>query len=181
MKVLNFRLTKLESFELSANIVVKLESFELSVNIVVLMQGTVVLVFQPAEEGGGGAKKMLDEGSIEDVEAIFATHVLSELPIGTVSSKAGTVLAASGRFEAAISGQGGHAAIPHHAIDPILAAANIVISLQHLVSREADPFDSQVLHHLHLLFRIPVVCWMVSLDMRKFPCSRIRQHFIVDL
>ncbi|XP_050270419.1 IAA-amino acid hydrolase ILR1-like 4 isoform X2 [Quercus robur] len=108
------------------------------------LQGTVVLVFQPAEEGGGGAKKMLDDGALENVDAIFGIHVAASYPIGTVASRSGPILAGNGFFEAVISGKGGHAAIPQHTIDPILAASHIIVSLQHLVSREADPLDSQV-------------------------------------
>ncbi|CAK8560281.1 unnamed protein product [Lathyrus sativus] len=106
--------------------------------------GTVVLVFQPAEEGGGGAKKIVESGVLENVTSIFGLHIAPELPIGEVASRSGPIMAGSGRFEAKISGKGGHAAIPQQAIDPILAASNVVISLQHLVSREADPLDSQV-------------------------------------
>ncbi|KAL4560022.1 hypothetical protein LXL04_032170 [Taraxacum kok-saghyz] len=109
-----------------------------------LLKGTVVLIFQPAEEGGGGAKQVVDSGSLENVKAIFGLHVSPQQPIGQVFSKSGPILAGSGVFEAVITGKGGHAAIPHHSIDPILAASNVVVSLQHLVSREADPLDSQV-------------------------------------
>ncbi|KAI4355548.1 hypothetical protein L6164_004309 [Bauhinia variegata] len=108
------------------------------------IQGTIVLVFQPAEEGGGGAKKILDSGALENVSAIFGLHVAPNMPIGEVASRSGPLLAGSGFFEAVISGKGGHAAIPQHSIDPILAASNVIVSLQHLVSREADPLDSQV-------------------------------------
>lgn len=108
------------------------------------IQGTIVLVFQPAEEGGGGAKKILDAGALENVTAIFGLHIVPDLPIGEVSSRSGPILAGSGFFEAKISGKGGHAAIPQQSIDPILAASVAIISLQHLVSREADPLDSQV-------------------------------------
>lgn len=107
-------------------------------------KGTIVLVFQPAEEGGGGAKKILDAGALENVTAIFGLHIVPDLPIGEVSSRSGPILAGSGFFEAKISGKGGHAAIPQQSIDPILAASGAIISLQHLVSREADPLDSQV-------------------------------------
>lgn len=115
-----------------------------------LNQGTVVLVFQPAEEGGGGAKEMLDAGVLDNVDAIFGLHVVHSAPIGTVASKPGPLLAGSGLFNAVISGKGGHAAIPQHSIDPILAASHVVVSLQQLVSREADPLDSQV-HFFHYL------------------------------
>lgn len=87
---------------------------------------------------------MIDEGALENVAAIFGLHVASGDPIGSVSTRSGPFLAASGFFEAVISGKGGHAAIPQHTIDPILAASNVIVSLQHLVSREADPLDSQV-------------------------------------
>lgn len=109
-----------------------------------ILKGTVALVFQPAEEGGGGAKKMIDAGALENVEAIFGLHVHPNFPLGKVCSRPGPFLAGSGFFEAVISGRGGHAAIPQHSIDPILAASNVIVSLQHLVSREADPLDSQV-------------------------------------
>ena len=88
---------------------------------------------------------MLDDGVLENVDAIFGIHVSASRPIGTVASRPGPLLAGSGFFEAVISGKGGHAAIPQHTIDPILAASNVIVSLQHLVSREADPLDSQVL------------------------------------
>ncbi|KAL3735938.1 hypothetical protein ACJRO7_024971 [Eucalyptus globulus] len=108
------------------------------------IRGTVVLVFQPAEEGGGGAKKMIDAGALENVDAIFGLHVAPHLPASVVASRPGPLLAGSGFFEAVIRGKGGHAAIPHLAIDPILAASRVVVSLQQLISREADPLDSQV-------------------------------------
>ncbi|KOM27429.1 hypothetical protein LR48_Vigan406s023900 [Vigna angularis] len=108
------------------------------------IQGTVVLVFQPAEEGGGGAKRIVEAGTLENVSAIFGLHVSPNFPLGEVGSRSGPMLAGNGFFEAIIRGKGGHAAIPQQSIDPILATSNVIISLQNLVSREADPLDSQV-------------------------------------
>lgn len=114
-----------------------------------MCQGTVVVVFQPAEEGGGGAKRMVEAGVIKNVGAIFGLHVSTLIPVGSFGSRSGPILAACGFFEAVIGGKGGHAAIPQHTVDPILAASNVVVSLQHLVSREADPLDSQVFYLSH--------------------------------
>ncbi|XP_044480387.1 IAA-amino acid hydrolase ILR1-like 6 [Mangifera indica] len=109
-----------------------------------LLKGTVVLIFQPAEEAGNGAKRMIGDGTLEDIEAIFAVHVSHEHPTGVIGSRPGPLLAGCGLFRAVISGKRGHAGNPHHSVDPILAASAAVISLQGLVSREADPLDSQV-------------------------------------
>ncbi|KAI3979497.1 hypothetical protein MKX01_001689 [Papaver californicum] len=108
------------------------------------LKGTVALFFQPAEEGAGGSKRMIEAGALQNIDAIFALHVTARIRAGFVSSRPGPILAGCGMFEAVISGKGGHAAIPQHTIDPILAASNIILSLQHLVSHEADPLDSQV-------------------------------------
>lgn len=88
---------------------------------------------------------MLESGILDNVDAIFGLHISATCPIGTVTANSGPIMAGSGFFEAVIKGKGGHAAIPQHTIDPILAASNIIVSLQHLVSREANPLDSQVL------------------------------------
>ncbi|KAK4779664.1 hypothetical protein SAY87_015770 [Trapa incisa] len=109
-----------------------------------LLQGTVVLIFQPAEERGEGAKHMISEGALENVEAIFGVHVVHKYPVGTVASRPGEFLAGCGSFKATVLGKGGHAALPQQSIDPILAASSSVISLQNIVAREVDPMDSQV-------------------------------------
>ncbi|KAM7514836.1 hypothetical protein LguiA_004419 [Lonicera macranthoides] len=105
------------------------------------LKGTVILVFQPAEEAGNGAKRMIQEGALEDVEAIFALHVSHQLPTGVIGSRPGPLLAGCGFFKAVISRKAGGL---HRSMDPILAASAAVISLQGIVSREADPLDSQV-------------------------------------
>ncbi|KAF2302464.1 hypothetical protein GH714_036441 [Hevea brasiliensis] len=108
------------------------------------IQGTVILVFQPAEEQGQGAKGMIEEGVLDNVEAIFGLHLAQRYPTGVVASRPEEFLAGCGSFKAKISGKGGHAANPQQSIDPILAASASVISLQQIVSRETDPLDSQV-------------------------------------
>ncbi|KAM0984056.1 hypothetical protein ACFX2I_011448 [Malus domestica] len=108
------------------------------------LQGTVVLIFQPAEERGVGAKDMIEEGVLDNVEAVFGMHIVLDYPTGVVGLRPGEFLAGCGSFKAKIHGKGGHAAIPQQSIDPILAASTSVISLQSIVSRETDPLDSQV-------------------------------------
>lgn len=108
------------------------------------MQATAVLIFQPAEEIGSGAKHMIQEQVLDNVGAIFGLHLHSGYPLGVVASRPGQFLAGCGSFKAMISGKGGFAGIPQHCFDPVLAASTSVISLQNIVSREADPLDSQV-------------------------------------
>lgn len=109
--------------------------------------GTVIAVFQPAEEGGGGADVMIKEGFFDQFkcDAMFGMHNWPWLPAGKMAVCAGPVSAACDRFEVNLTGRGGHAAFPHKNIDVIACAAQIVNALQHLVSRNADPLDSAVL------------------------------------
>ncbi|GMI75603.1 IAA-leucine-resistant (ILR1)-like 3 [Hibiscus trionum] len=109
------------------------------------LKGTVKLLFQPAEEGGAGASHMIKEGALGDSEAIFGMHVDFTTSTGSIGLLSGPLLAATSIFEAKIVGVGGHAAGPHSAVDPILAASFTILALQQLTSREADPLQSQVL------------------------------------
>ncbi|KAF0905449.1 hypothetical protein E2562_004418 [Oryza meyeriana var. granulata] len=108
------------------------------------LKGTVKLVFQPAEEGNGGAYYVLQEGVLDDVSAMFGMHVDPALPVGVVASRPGPFAATSGRFLATITGRGGHAASPHDAIDPVVAASAAILSLQQIVAREIDPLQGAV-------------------------------------
>ncbi|XP_047077027.1 IAA-amino acid hydrolase ILR1-like 8 [Lolium rigidum] len=108
------------------------------------LKGTVKLVFQPAEESYGGAYYILEEGALDNVEAIFGLHVSPHLPVGVVASRPGPFLAASARFSATVTGKGGHAGGPHNAIDPIVATSSTILSLQQLVARETDPLEAAV-------------------------------------
>ena len=111
------------------------------------LRGTVKLFFQPAEEGGAGGKRMCDEGALENpaVERVFGLHVWPYLPTGMIGGRAGTFLAAAGTVEIEVTGKGGHAAMPHLAVDPVITSAKILCELQTIISRELDPLDSGVI------------------------------------
>ena len=109
--------------------------------------GTIQLIFQPAEEGGRGANRMLEEGLLErfPFDEIYGYHNFPMLPRGAFAIRTGPMLAAADLFEVTLTGTGGHAAMPHITQDSIPAAAQLVLALQTLVSREADPMLAAVL------------------------------------
>jgi hippurate hydrolase len=109
------------------------------------LSGTVKFVFQPAEEGGGGGKVMVDEGVADDVASIFALHLWPGLPFGEVATRAGPIMAAADAFEMEVRASGGHGAMPHLTSDAIAISAQIVTALQTIVSREVDPVEPAVL------------------------------------
>jgi amidohydrolase len=111
------------------------------------LQGTVRLMFQPAEEGGAGAKRMIEEGVIRKepkAELAFGMHVWPALPSRTIASRPGTLMAAAETFQIIMAGKGGHAAMPHLTIDPIVAAASTIMNLQPIISRNISPLESGV-------------------------------------
>ena len=110
------------------------------------LAGTVVLLFQPAEEGPGGALPMIEAGAMDDprIEAVAMLHVDPRLPTGTIGVTAGPVNAAADEFQLTIRGKGGHGAYPHKAVDVIPCAAATVLALQNVVARETDPLASAV-------------------------------------
>lgn len=109
--------------------------------------GTVHFIFQPGEEGGAGARRMMEDGLFErfPMRAVFALHNWPALPAGQMGVRVGPIMASANRFEIRVRGKGGHAAQPHTTIDPIPVACAIVGQLQTLVSRGVDPLDSAVL------------------------------------
>ena len=108
--------------------------------------GTVYFIFQPAEEHEGGGRVMVEQGLFErfPMKMVFGLHNWPGLPVGSIGVTAGAVMAAADRFEIAITGRGGHAAMPHQAVDTVMAGAALVQALQTLVSRDTDPLDAAV-------------------------------------
>ncbi|MFP6560517.1 M20 aminoacylase family protein [Paraburkholderia sp. B3] len=108
--------------------------------------GTLHLIFQPAEEGLGGAKRMLDEGLFErfPCDAVFAMHNMPGFPTGKLGFRAGPFMASSDTVIVDVDGRGGHGAVPHKAIDPVVVCASIVLALQTVVSRNVPPLDMAI-------------------------------------
>ena len=109
--------------------------------------GTVYLIFQPAEEGGGGARRMMDDGLFErfPMEAVYGMHNWPGIPEGNFGVVAGPMMASSNEFRVTVRGKGGHAAQPHRGIDPVMVAVQIAQAWQTIVSREKNPLESAVL------------------------------------
>ncbi len=108
--------------------------------------GTVVVIFQPAEEGGAGAKAMCDDGLMErfGIQEVYGMHNMPGIPVGHFAIRPGPMMAAADRLSIEVEGKGGHGAMPHHAIDTVLVAAQIVNNLQAIVGRNVDPLKSAV-------------------------------------
>lgn len=108
--------------------------------------GTAVVIFQPAEEGGGGGKEMCDDGMMErfGIQEVYGMHNWPGMPVGSFGIRSGAFFAATDQFEIKVVGRGGHAAKPQQTIDPIVAASQVVTALQSIASRNADPVEQVV-------------------------------------
>lgn len=110
-------------------------------------EGSVALIFQPAEEGGGGGRAMIEDGLMDrfGIEQVFGMHNMPGIALGEFAIRVGGIMAGTDQFVIDIEGHGGHAAMPHLAVDPVIVSAHIVTGLQTLVSRNVDPIRSAVL------------------------------------
>ena len=108
--------------------------------------GTAVVIFQPAEEGGAGGLAMVEDGLMErwEIDEVYGLHNAPGIPIGTFGTRVGPLLASADEFKIVVTGQGGHAAEPHKAVDTTLVASQIVVSLQSIVARNVDPLHRVV-------------------------------------
>ena len=106
------------------------------------ISGKIKFIFQPAEEGFGGAKFMIDDGALEGVEEIYGLHVWNYQESGTIGLKSGPVMAAADKFEIIINGIGGHGAAPQGTVDCVVVSSYLIQSLQTIVSRNTNPIDS---------------------------------------
>ncbi len=110
-------------------------------------KGSVAVIFQPAEEGGGGGREMVNDGMMDrfNIKKVFGMHNIPGIPVGEFATRSGGIMAATDMFDITITGKGGHAAMPHDTIDPLVAGAQIVSALQTIVSRNTDPLKSLVI------------------------------------
>lgn len=109
------------------------------------LTGNVKFIFQPAEEGRGGAEAMVKEGVMQGVDGVIGLHLMSTSPVGRVGVRAGAVFASADGLVLRVNGKGGHGAMPHEAVDPIVIAAYLITALQTLISREISPLSPAVL------------------------------------
>ncbi|HHB75063.1 MAG TPA: amidohydrolase, partial [Desulfobulbus sp.] len=108
------------------------------------LPGRVVLLFQPGEESGNGAAAMIEDQVLSGVDMIFAGHIDTHYPLGTITVDEGLICSYTDPFTIAIHGSGGHAARPHEAVDSVVVAANLVINMQTLISRRINPSHAAV-------------------------------------
>jgi amidohydrolase len=108
--------------------------------------GTVILIFQPAEEGGGGGREMVQDGLITrwNIDEVYGMHNMPGIPVGQFAIRPGAMMAAADQFDITVTGKGGHAAKPHDCIDTTVVAAHIIVALQTIASRGVDPMAQVV-------------------------------------
>ena len=151
-------------------------------------EGSVAVIFQPAEEGGAGGKAMVDDGMMDRfaITEVYGMHNLPGMDVGNFSMCPGPIMAATDEFNVKITGRGGHAAMPHLSIDPIVVAAQVITAVQSIVSRGLSPLDSLVISitKIHAGNAHNVIPGEVLLngtirsldaDVREYACKRFRE------
>lgn len=150
------------------------------------LNGTIKLVFQPAEEGGWGAEKVVNSGFLDNVDAVFGMHLWADLPSGVIGVKQGTLMASVDSFKINIKGKGGHAAEPEKTFDPIVVLVDMVNAYQKIISREISTFEPAILSITSIdsgkTFNVvPENAYMsgtvraVNLDIRNFIIKRMEE------
>ena len=109
-----------------------------------IKKGKIRFIFQPAEEGGGGARYMIEDGCLEGVDEIYGLHLWNYQPLGEIGVKEGPIMAAADMFDIIVKGKGGHGATPQGTIDAIVVASHLVTALQTIVSRDTNPLENTV-------------------------------------
>jgi hippurate hydrolase len=145
--------------------------------------GSVFLIFQPGEEGFGGAKKMIDDGLFQRFPAneVYALHNWPGLPAGHIGLNPGPMMAAADRVEIVISGRGGHAAHPHLTVDPVLIAGHVITAAQSIVARNVAPIDTAVVSLCSLSAGHPGAFSVVPREARLVGTVRTFQHSVQTL
>ena len=151
-------------------------------------EGSVAVIFQPAEEGGAGGKAMVDDGMMDRfaITEVYGMHNLPGMDVGNFSMCSGAIMAATDEFNVKITGRGGHAAMPHLSIDPIVVAAQVITGVQSIVSRGLSPLDSLVISitkihagNAHNVIPSEVLLngtiRSLDADVREYACKRFRE------
>ena len=151
-------------------------------------EGSVAVIFQPAEEGGAGGKAMVDDGMMDRfaITEVYGMHNLPGMDVGNFSMCSGAIMAATDEFNVKITGRGGHAAMPHLSIDPIVVAAQVITGVQSIVSRGLSPLDSLVISitkihagNAHNVIPSEVLLngtiRSLDADVRDYACKRFRE------
>ncbi len=147
--------------------------------------GTVRFMFQPGEEGMGGAALMIDEGVLEGVDAAYAIHITPNCPAGFMAGRAGAIMAAADVFHVTITGAGGHASTPHFTTDPVTIAAHVVTAIQTMVTREVHVFEPAIVSVTQLTAGtttnvIPEKAHLAGTIRTMSPHTRDQVHLAID-
>jgi amidohydrolase len=147
--------------------------------------GTVRFMFQPGEEGMGGAALMIDEGVLEGVDAAYAIHITPNCPAGFMAGRAGAIMAAADVFHVTITGAGGHASTPHFTTDPVTIAAHVVTAIQTMITREVHVFEPAIVSVTQLTAGtttnvIPEKAHLAGTIRTMSPHTRDQVHLAID-